>query len=325
VEASAIDSNDTAASNVMPSSKALDSSTSPIKKVYTSKSTFKAGTTVKIKVATTKSVKSVSVSIVGKSKYNHRLKKSGTGLWYCNLETKGLKTGKYKLNVKAVVSKKKTYKKHVYLTVDNVAPKIRSIKSNSTKITAGTPFYIEAIADKSSKKVLVKVRGKTILFKASPMAVNKKSFNSSNSNNWTLNAKISYKEIGTLTINVYVYDSLGNYVKKTLYIKSSPRYVYWNGTLLKNSPVKAHYHNPINDYQRAINLLSNYVNVYEGYAGGIHTLGVTHHNGYKVTRVVIAYKDPFVVYHEMAHVLNWRWSEYQCDVYAYEKVGYWVL
>lgn len=299
---------------------------SPIKKISASKSTFKAGTTVTIRVTTTKSVKSVSTSISGKSGYSYKLKKSNSGIWYYNLKTKNLKTGRYKLNIKAVDSKKKAYKKYIYLNVDNVAPKIQSLKSNVSSITAGTPFSIETIADNTSKKVVAKVRGKTVSFKASPIAANNtKGYSSSKSNNWTFTGKISYKEIGTLAVTVHVYDSVGNVAKKTLYIDSIPPLVYWNGTLLQNSPVKIYYSNPTNAYQKSINTLNNYVKVYEGYAGNRYTLGITYYNGYRATKVIIAYKDPFVVYHEMAHVLNWRWSEYQCDFYAYKKVGYWIL
>ena len=304
-----------------------NNTTSPIKKISISKPTFKAGTTVTIKVITTKSIRSVFTSITGKSGYSYKLKKSSSSsIWYYNLKTKGLKTGKYKLNIKAVDFKKKTYRSYVYLAVDNVAPKIQSLKSSASSITAGTPFSIEAITDKTSKKVVAKVSGKTIFFKSNPINLNNtKGYNNSNSNNWTFTGKISYKEVGILTITVYVYDSVGNVAKKTLYINSYPRYVYWNGTLLMDSPIKVYYSNPANAYQKSIDTLNKYVKVYEGYAGNRNTLGITYYNGFKATKVIIAYKDPFVVYHEMGHVLNWQWSEYQCDLFAYKKVGYWIL
>lgn len=293
-----------------------------IKQVSVSSSTFKSGTTIKIKVSTSKSAKSVSANIQGKGTF--KLKKNKNSIWYYNLKTKNYKTGRYKLNIKAVDYKKKVHKKHTYLNVDNVAPKIKSLNSNVTTITAGNPFYIEVITDKKSKKVLGKVRGITLSFKHNPIAANCNGYNSSNSKNWTYIGKISYKEIGKLNINVEVSDSLGNTVKRTTSIKSTPRYVYWNGTLLSNNPTKVYYSNPIDAYQRSINELNKYVTVYEGNAGNKYTLGITYNNGYKATKVVIAYKDPFVVYHEMAHVLNWQWSEYQCDLYAYKKVGYWI-
>ena len=300
--------------------------TNPIKKIFASKSHFRAGTVVTIKVTTTKSIKSVSTSITGENGHNYKLKKISNGIWYYDLKTKGLKTGKYKLNIKATDSKNKSYKKYIYLNVDNVAPKIKSLKPNENTITAGTLFSIEAITDNTSKKVVAIVMGKAISFKVNHIDVkNTKGYSNSNSNNWTFTGKIRYKEIGTLAIVVYVYDSVGNVAKKTIYIKSNPRYVYWNGTLLQNSPIKAYYSNPTNNYQKSINTLNNYVTVYEGYIGNGYTLGITYYNGYKFTKVIIAYEDPFVVYHEMGHVLNWGWSEYQCDLFAYKKVGYWLL
>lgn len=315
--------NSDSSSNSTISSKTSITSVNPIKKISTSKSIIKAGTTVKIRVDTTKSVKSVYVSINGKNSY--KFKKSSNGIWYYNLKTNKYKTGKYKLNIKAITSKK-TYKKYAYLTVDNIAPKIKSLNSDVKSITAGTPFSVEAITDKTSNKVVAKVRGKTISFKYTPIYVNNtKGYNSSNAKNWTFNGKISYKEIGNLAVVVYVYDSVGNVAKKTLYIQSIPYYVYWNGTLLKNVPSQVYYSNPNNAYQKSINVLTKHVKVYEGYAGNSYTLGITYSNGYKATKVIIAYKDPFVVYHEMAHVLNWKWTEYQCDLYAYNKLGYWIL
>lgn len=316
--------NSDSSSNSTLSSKSIISVANPIKKISTSKSTIKSGTNVKINVNTAKSVKSVYVYINGKG--NFKFKKSSNGNWYYKLKTNKYKTGKYKLNIKAFTSnKKKSYNKYTYLTIDNIPPKINSLKSNVKNIIAGNPFYIEAITDKTSNKVVAKVRGKTISFNSNPINVNNNNYNSHNARNWTLNAKISYKEIGNLAVAVYVYDSAGNVAKKTLYIQSTPRYVYWDGTLLKSTPIKVYYSNPANIYQKSINALSKYVKVYEGYAGNGYTLGITYNNGYKATKVIIAYKDPFVVYHEMGHVLNWRWTEYQCDLYAYKKVGYWIL
>lgn len=304
------------------SSKALNIYNNPIKSVSISKSTFKAGTTVKIKVAMHKSVKSVSANIAGKGTY--KLKKIHNNVWQYSLKTNGYKTGKYKLNIKATDFKKKSHKKQAFLTVDNVAPKIKSLNSNVTVMEAGTPFYMEAITDKTSKKVVAKVRGKTISFIQSKIADNKK-YNSSNFNNWTFNGKIDYKEIGTLNVVVNVYDSVGNVAKKTIFIKSDPHYVFWNGHLLRKNPVLVSYPNPTNAYQKSVKELSKYVKVYEGYAGYPHTLGITFNNGNRATKVIIAHTDPFVVYHEMGHVLNWKWTEEQCDIYAYNKVGYWIV
>ena len=309
--------------NSTNSSKNLKLSNNIINQISTSKSTFKAGTTIEIKVSAEKSAKSVSADIQGKGTFN--FKKNQNGIWYYNLKTIKYKTGSYKLNIKAFDYKKKVHKKYTYLNVNNIPPKIRSLKSNVTSITAGDSFSIELITDKNSKKVIGKVGNTTILFKLNPINVNSKGYNNSNSNNWTFNGKISYKEIGNLSIKVYAYDSVGNVAKKSIHVKFNPVYVYWDGSLLHNDPYKVNYYNPTNAYQKSVNILSKYVAVYEGYAGNKYTLGITYHNGYKSAKVIIAYKDPFVVYHEMGHVLNWQWSEYQCDVFAYKKLGYWIL
>jgi len=296
-----------------------------IKTISKSRSIFKAGTKVKISVSVDKSVKKVSGSIVGKS--NTKFKKIGynfkkiKGKWYCYLNTKGYKTGAYTFKIKAVDGKKNIYRKSTSLNVYNKPPKVFSLKTNTKKITAGTRFHLESTSDKSSKKVIAKVRGKTFNFKEHAIH----SHDNTNKRNWTLNGKLSYKEIGNLKIRVYTYDSLGNCLKKTIRIKSSPRYTYWNGSVSSNRPTIAYYTNPINAYQRSINELNKYVTVYEGYAGNEYTLGITYMGRLRTNRVIIAYKDPFVVYHELAHVLNWSWSEYQCDLYAYNKVGYWLL
>lgn len=306
------------------SSKSIKISPNPIKNISTTKSTFKAGNKIKIKVTTTKSVKNVYTRISGKGTY--KLKKSNNNVWYYNLRTKGYKTGKYNIIIKATTYKNNIYKKNKYFKVDNIPPKLYSLKSNVKSIKAGNPFHIEVITDKTSKKVIAKVRGKIIYFKSNSIYKNNtQGYNNHNAMNWTFNGKISYKEIGNLNITVYAYDSIGNIVKKSLYIKSIPVYVRWNGTVLMNNPTKIYYYsNPINSYQKSINVLSKYVKVYEGYAGSNYILGITYNNGYKATKVIIAYKDPFVVYHELGHVLNWKWSEYQCDLYAYKKVGYWL-
>jgi hypothetical protein len=283
-----------------------------------SKSIFKAGTKIKIVVQTDNSVKKISGSIKGKT--TQIFKKHKNGYWYSYLKTKGYKTGTYSFNVKAVDNKKKIYRNSTQLKVDNIPPKVFSLKSSAKTVTAGTPFYLENIADKSSKKVVAKVNGKTFKFVLNPTS-NK----TTNMKNWTLNAKINYKVLGNLKINVYTYDSAGNYIKKTINIKSVPRYVFWDGTVLYSKPVKVYYSNPVNIYQKSINILSKYVNVYEGYAGNSYTLGITYIFNAKAQRVIIAYKDPFVVYHEMGHVLNVKWNEYKCDLYAYKKTGYWIL
>jgi len=96
---------------------------------------------------------------------------------------------------------------------------------------------------------------------------------------------------------------------------------------LDDSRVEVFYPNPTNAYEESVNELSNYATVYEGDTGDPDTLGITYmnenDNGVEYI-VIIAKKDPFVVYHEMAHVLNWGWSEDECDWYAYSRTGYWV-
>jgi len=96
---------------------------------------------------------------------------------------------------------------------------------------------------------------------------------------------------------------------------------------LSDSLVKVSYPNPTNDYEKSVNELSKYATVYEGDTGDPNALGVTHREKYgdKIEYIVIiAEKDQFVVYHELAHVLHWGWSEYNCDWYAYNRTGYWV-
>ena len=91
--------------------------------------------------------------------------------------------------------------------------------------------------------------------------------------------------------------------------------------------VKVSYPNPTNDYEKSVNELNKYATVYEGDTGDPYTLGVTYRNEYwdgVEYTVIIAEKDPFVVYHELAHVLNWGWSEHNCDWYAYNRTGYWA-
>ena len=299
------------------SSKRMNLVKNKIKNIYKSKSTFKAGTSVKITVTADKSIKRVSGSISGKGNYKF---KTASGKWYCYLNTNGYKTGHYIFKIKAIDKKNKIYEHSTSLTVNNAHPKVISLKTTTKKITAGTPFYLENIADKSSKKVIAVIRGKTFYFKQRLL-----NSNDTNKKNWTLTGKLNYKEIGDLKVSVYTYDSLGNYNKKTITIKSVPKYVYWNGTISYNRPTIAYYSNAKNTYQKSINELSKHVAVYEGYAGDSRTLGITYMGRFRTNRVVIAYKDPFVVYHEMGHVLHWDWSEYQCDLYAYQKLGYWLL
>jgi len=96
---------------------------------------------------------------------------------------------------------------------------------------------------------------------------------------------------------------------------------------LDDSLVEVSYPNPTNDYERSVNELSKHATVFEGDTGKPDTLGITYRDEYgdRVEyTVIIDKKDPFVVYHEMAHVLNWEWSEYYCDWYAYNRTGYWV-
>ena len=96
---------------------------------------------------------------------------------------------------------------------------------------------------------------------------------------------------------------------------------------LDDSLLEVSYPNPTNAYEESVNELSKYATVYEGDTGEPDALGITYREEYgdKVEYIVIIdEKDPFVVYHEMAHVLNWGWSEYDCDWYAYNRTGYWA-
>jgi len=304
-------------SGVLIESKSLsldkNSSVNKIKKIDKSKSVFKSGTRITLEVFTDKSIKSVSGSIYGKSSY--RFIKGKSGYWYYKLNTKGFKTGDYKVNIRAIDNKNKVYRSSSYLTADNVPPKIYTVSTNVKVINAGNPFTVNASADNSTKKIIASIRGKNYSFKYL------------NDTQWSLNVKLSYKEIKTINISVSAYDSVGNIAKRDTSIQSKPKVIYWNGSVLANKKYKVSYPNPTNAYEKSINLLSKYASVYEGYAGDCYTLGITYRVTYskKVKySVTIAYKDPFVVYHELAHVLNWSWSEYNCDWYAYNKTGYWI-
>jgi len=303
--------------NVLIESKSfvLDSGSSAnkIQKVHVSRPVFKAGTKINLRVYTDKSIKSISGSISGKSKY--KFTKTKHGFWQHSLNTKGFKTGDYKVNIVAIDSKRKVHKSSTLLTANNVAPKIYSVSTNTTLINAGDPFTINVSAENSTKKIVAEIRGKNYSFKYL------------NDTDWQLNVKLSYKEISSINISVNAYDSLGNVAKRNTFIDSKPHFVYWSGSLLTHKKHKISYPNPRNEYERSINQLSKHATVYEGFAGDHRTLGIT----YRISQgknvrytVTIAYKDPFVVYHELAHVLNWRWSEYNCDWYAYNKTGYWI-
>ena len=289
------------------------SSVNKIQKISKSKSVFKSGAKITLKVYTDKSIKSVSGSIYGKSSY--KFTKSKSGYWHYKLDTKRFKTGDYKFNIKAIDSKNKVYKSSSYLTADNIPPMIYTVSTNVRTINAGDPFTVHASADNSTKKIIASIRGK------------KYSFTYLNDTQWFLDVKLSYKEIKTITILVSAYDSVGNVAKRDTYIESKPKVVYWNGSLLTNKKYKVSYPNPTNAYEKSVNSLSKHATVYEGYAGDRYTLGITYKTSYakKVKySVTIAYKDSFIVYHELAHVLNWKWSEYNCDWYAYNKTGYWI-
>lgn len=299
-------------------SKSLSMNRNKILGIKKSKEVVKAGGKIKIRIDTSNSIKKVHGYITNKKSY--KFKKSNYGYWYYYLNTKNYKSGKYKLILKVIDSKNVIYKDLTYFRVDNIPPKVISVKSNVKSIIAGNTFYIKNIADNTSKKVFAKIRGNKYYFLLDDISNKNTKYKT-----WNLNAKISYKEIGTLEIAIYTYDSVGNYVKKTIYVKSVPYYVEWNNTVLLNNPIKVYYNNPKDNYQKSINELSKYVSVFEGYAGNDYTLGITYNNGIKATRVIIAYMDPFVVYHEMGHVLNWKWTEYQCDYYAYKRTGYWIL
>lgn len=284
-----------------------------IQKITKSKSVFKAGTKITLKVYVDKSIKSVSGSIYGKNRY--KFSKTKSGYWHYKLNTKGFKTGDYKVNIKAIDNKRKAYKSLTYLTVDNIPPRIYAVSTNVKTINAGEPFTVSASADNSTKKVVASIRGKNYSFKYL------------NDTHWHLDVKLSYKEIKNVIILVSAHDSVGNIAKKDTYIESRPRVVYWQGNLLTNKKYRVSYPNPTNAYERSIKLLTKYATVYEGYAGDHYTLGITYRTEYakKIKySVTIAYKDPFVVYHELAHVLHWNWGEYNCDWYAYNRTGYWI-
>ena len=292
---------------------ASNSSIDKIQKISTSSSVFKSGTNIYLKVYTDKTIKSVSGHISGKN--NYKFTKTKSGLWYYKLKTKNFKTGHYKVNIKAIDSKNKVYKSSTYLTANNTPPTIYSVSTNLRTISAGDPFTIYASVCNSTKKIVASIRGKNYGFK------------SFNETHWSLDVKLSYKEINTIAIQVKAQDSLGNVAKRDTYIDSKPHFVYWNGSILTNRKYKVSYPNPTNDYEVSINKLRKYATVYEGFAGNQRTLGITYRigSGKKVKyTVTIAYKDPFVVYHELAHVLHWSWSEYKCDWYAYNKTGYWI-
>jgi hypothetical protein len=283
-----------------------------IQKITKSKSVFKTGTKITLRVYTDNSIKSVSGYISRKNSY--KFIKSKSGYWYYNLNTEKFITGDYEVDIIAIDKKNKIYESSTYLTVDNVAPMIYSVSTNVKIINAGDSFIVYTSADNSTKKVVASVRGKNYSLKYS-------------NDTWYLNTKLSYKEINTIIIWIYAYDSVGNLAKKATYIESNPITVNWQGNLLTNNKYGVYYPNPTNAYERSVKLLSKYATVYEGYAGSKKILGVTYRNSYgKKVRysVTIAYKDPFVVYHELAHVLHWSWSEYNCDWYAYNKTAYWI-
>ncbi|BBL62740.1 hypothetical protein MARBORIA2_10700 [Methanobrevibacter arboriphilus] len=316
---SSLNVNSSSSNSTSTNFKTLNKDKNKIEKITKSKSVFKTGTKIRINVYTVSSIKKVQGYITGKKTF--KFKKNNNGIWYYYLNTKKFKSGKYKVSVRAFDSKNNIYKKYTNFTVDNKPPKVVSVKSSAKSVIAGRPFCIVNIADSSSKKVIAKIKGNKYYFKFNGYIDNKKL---KNYKNWTLNTKINYKVLGTLNISVYTFDSAGNYLKNNIYVKSIPYYVKWNQTVLLTKPIQIYYSNPKNAYERSINELSKYVNVYEGCAGTNYTLGITYNNGIKATRVIIAYMDPFVVYHEMGHVLNWKWTEYQCDYYAYKRTGYWI-
>ncbi len=291
----------------------VQNNSNKIKNVFLSHSVFKSGTKVTIKIDTHNSIKYVSGSILSNALY--KFNQYGNSTWYYKLNTKNFKSGHYKLNIKAIDNKKKIFRKSVNLTADNIVPKISTIFTNFKTITATEPFTVTILTDKSVKKAIAVVRG------------NKIRLNSFNKTIWASTISLNYKEIGNLKITVYAYDSVGNFAKKSTYLHVNPIYTYWNGTILKNKRIKVSYPKPSNSYEKAVKILSKYATVYEGYAGNLDVLGITHKEifGKSVKySVIIAYKDPFVVYHEMAHVLRWGWSETTCDWYAYNKTGYWI-
>ncbi|MGL4669301.1 MAG: hypothetical protein ACRCVG_01720 [Methanobacteriaceae archaeon] len=313
------------------SSKQISIPLSKIISVSLSSYAVKTGKIITVKVKTKGYVKSVSLKVnrmavsskisISKSYFKtniiKKLKKSSYGYWYYKFSTKGLTTGKY--SVKIIVSDgSKSYSKLTNFDVDNVPPKIKYANAGPNTITAGTPFTLVAVTDSSTRKVIAKFKSKSI------------TLNRVNSTHWSTKTTLSYRYIRKLTITVYAYDVAGNVAKKNTYIIANPRYVYWDGTLLTYTNYKVYYNSPKNAYEKAMNELKVYANVYEGRSpenDWKSTLGIT----YKSTqgkivlyKVIISYKDPFVVYHEMAHVLNWGWSEYTCDEYAYNRTGYWI-
>jgi len=282
-------------------------------KVFVSKSVFKAGTKINLKIYTDKSVKLVTGKISGKTGYIFT--KTNSGYWNYNLNTKNFKNGVYIVNITAIDTSNKVYKSLAVLTVDNVPPKLFSVSTNVKSVNAGNQFTVFASADNTTTKIVATIRGQ------------KYSFKYLNGTQWSSKIKLSYKEINTIIIIVKAFDSAGNFAKKDTYIVSKPKIVYWNGSLLTNKKRSVKYPHPNNDYEKSIKELSKYAKVYEGFAVDDRTLGITYRisHGKKVQyAVTIAYKDPFIVYHELAHVLHWKWNEYTCDRYAYNKTGYWI-
>ena len=310
-----------------------------IKNISISKSTFQSGINISLKVYTDKSIISVKGSLAkiqinnslnsssGNNnntnlKYNYKFKKSRNGFWYYKLNTKKLKSGEYNFNIIANDNKNKNYKDLINFTVDNIPPQIFSVDTDLKSITAGEYFTITAKSDNTTKKVIANIRGTNI------------SLNKIDNETWIKYTNFSYKEVGNVPIEIYSYDYLNNFQTKTIYIESKPKYVFWDGFLLIKEPIKVSYPKPMNAYEISVKELSKYATVYEGRAGEgelrgnvyFIELGVTYKNttGKSIKYdVIIAYKDPFIVYHEMAHILNWEWSEYNCNWYAYNRTGYW--
>lgn len=94
---------------------------------------------------------------------------------------------------------------------------------------------------------------------------------------------------------------------------------------LESDNIGVHYPNPSNSYEKAIEELNNYVPVFETNkaSGSVIYHGEAFYkviDGKKVYYKVNIYtKHPFVVYHEMGHVLNPDWSDIDCDRFAYSK------
>lgn len=87
--------------------------------------------------------------------------------------------------------------------------------------------------------------------------------------------------------------------------------MYWDGTLLSYKARRVYYDSPKNVYERAMEeLRGKYAIIWECRASEPDwqdTVGITYKTGYgRITtyKVIISYKDPFVVYHEMTHILN---------------------